>query len=305
MMSCFIQRLTWSPLLLAACATGVASQTTVDAGDADKMPASPEIFADALQFEEWFKPGAQDVADYLGIPVEMVLNPDIVNNLVGKKAAFLKQPLGEFVGVFFSRKGYFLEPVENSDQLRDGDPIEKADHPSLADSMVSTTCTTVSENPLEDGLATAFQFGNEIGDGYSLHFLIYDYDGPGFYPIGTETKNYMKYVPNALGATVVTSRQISGVRSAIELMDEVHYKGGIEIRELPDSSLLGWFSTVGLGSTDLAASQAGDRDKFFENLFYGYFRTPPLDGPVENTFVPLKPLFGMGMRRISPPCRKV
>ncbi|MGB0903919.1 MAG: hypothetical protein ACPGVJ_03390, partial [Mangrovicoccus sp.] len=161
----------------------------------------------------------------------------------------------------------------------------------------------VSENPLEDGLATAFQFHEDKADGYSLHFLIYDYAGPGTYHFTPETKNYIKYVPNALGGVVVTSRQLKGTRSAFDMVTNAEFDGVLNIRELPDGSLFGDYEIVGVGSLDLAKSQNGDQDQFFSTLFGGFFRTASLKQPVQNSFKPKGPAFGMGapIAEIAPP----
>jgi hypothetical protein len=255
----------------------------------------PGNLRQALDMPEWFLSEARNAPDLLDASVQSLLARSDPALRDVDMDQVLQLPLSAFGGVLFGQVNRQLVPLNDrkgSDGetiFEVGDPLDAADMPPLQDAFRMTQCYVVSENDLKDGFATAFQFSENEATGYSLSFVIFDYQGPGTYEFDETTLNYARYAPSALVGMVIATREIDGVATVVGQFTSTDIGGSLTVRELPDGSVLGTFDMLTLGSTDRTASRDGATDKYFVSQFSGVFRTGSLATPVVVDFVP-KPM---------------
>lgn len=278
----------------AFCGFGLAVPATAD----DPAPNTlPEDLRQALAMPDWFLAEATTAPDMLDETVQSLLAASDPALRDVDMDAVLALPLASFSGVLFGQVNRQLNPPANAPAAGSefsyeiGDPLDAGNIAALQDAFRMTRCYVVSENDLNDGFATAFQFSENDEIGYSLSFVIFDYDGPGTYYFDETSLNYVRYAPSAVVGMVVATREIEGVATVVGQFTSAETGGSLAIRELPDGSMFGKFDLFGLGSTDRMASQDGAIDKYFISQFSGVFRTASLDTPVVVDFVPL-PMVG-------------
>lgn len=283
-----MNRFIFQALVCAGLATPVWSDDTA------KGPL-PENLRQALNMPEWFLTDAQTAPDLLDASVQSLLASSDPALRDADMDQLLELPLNAFGGVLFGQVNRKLNPsatTTGSDGetiFEVGEPLEAVDMPPLQDAFRMTQCYVVSENDLKDGFATAFQFSEHEGTGYSLSFVVYDYEGPGTYTFNETTLNYARYSPHALVGMVIATREIEGVATVVGQFTSTDIGGTLTLRELPDGSMFGTFDMLTLGSTDRVASRDGAKDKYFVSQFSGVFRTGSLAAPVVVEFVP-KPM---------------
>ncbi len=213
----------------------------------------------------------------------------------------LNAPLGSLYGVIFAPVAAKLVYDADTGEYDIGETFLPADIGAWSQPVQITRCALVSRNEMSDGTATAFQFSEQNPKGYSLHLVIYDFDGPGRYSFNESTLSYAKFLPSSVGAMVVTSRELKTDNSVVEMFDEIEGLGGtLDLREAEDGSLVGIFEFAGVGSTDYTASREGATDRFFGSLIEGVFRTAPLTGVARRPGPPL-PAIKLGGKMIAPP----
>ena len=264
----------------------------------------PADLRQALEMPDWFRDDAMNMPDLLDATVQSLLaNSDPALRDVDMDR-ILQMPMGAFEGVLFGQVNKRLNPRDSSDGevIYDiGETLDAPDMPPLQDAFRMTQCYVVSENDLKDGFATAFQFSENEETGYSLSFVIFDYQGPGTYTFDESTLNYMRYAPSAVVGMVVATRHIEGVATVVgQFTSPGSIGGSLTLRELPDGSMCGSFDMAALGSTDRVASRDGATDAYFASQFYGVFRTGSIAEPVVVEFVP-RPMIGAGADTPPPP----
>lgn len=139
-----------------------------------------------------------------------------------------------------------------------------------------------SRNDLKDGVAHVFQFHENSATGYSISIFLYDFKGAGRYALGGPSRNHLRYIPNALGGTVITTRAAQLVKKipSVELDSPETIAGFVDILDGPadlmgHDTYVGVFRSKGLGS-DNPASLDDAADHLFVEAFTGVFRAPTL-----------------------------
>ncbi|EDZ42910.1 hypothetical protein RB2083_2425 [Rhodobacteraceae bacterium HTCC2083] len=276
-------------LVLCLCALAAEAQTGTPSGSA-KVKADPETLREALADEKWFQNETEWASLELNIPLSQLIKPSSAAE-TPLQASILNRTLEEFTGTVFQLGHKQVEYVSTEgDQdvyVLSKKDVESSDEVNLSKGIRATSCSVMSLNELTDGIAHAFQFSQNKGEGYSLSFVIYDYKGPGEYVFNSNTKSYVKYLPNAIGAAVMATRALEDAGSALSQFSSSNFGAKLTVRELPDKSLFGRFSVMAAGTADPIAVSKGARDKFSATPISGVFRTASLAEPVVIKFKPL------------------